>query len=312
MAETVITGLGLLIPGGRCPGFLRKSGALSYAEDVDLKPRFDEKLFRRIRGCDRASELAVKGALLALEAAGCRDPAFRSDRAGVVMGNGTATDAVNLEFLSRLLDRGPSRARPGIFPYTTSCMPAGMTAIMFGLEGPTATFSYGKTASLQALEYASALIERNKADFMLAGGICALNDRLENILRDLNFRPVELSAFAVLEERSKALNRGAKIICSVGERVSFFGGGDFSEMGDFDVTVARNGASAAILSDDTEVFDISALFGDVFEAAGLLGVCMSAALMEEKTSGKTVVVSRNDSGQTDMAVLIKGAQDPSS
>jgi 3-oxoacyl-(acyl-carrier-protein) synthase len=65
---------------------------------------------------------------------------------------------------------GPRFVDATLFPNTVINSPAGFVSIFFGLGGPNTTIADGAASSLAALDYASTLLRRGRADAVLAGG----------------------------------------------------------------------------------------------------------------------------------------------
>lgn len=193
---------------------------------------------RRARRLDRCSQLAIVAGRLALEDAAL-DPAREDrDRVGVMMG--TALGGVSLAETQhqRFLAGGLRSVDPGlaltVFAGASSCN----LAIDFGLSGPNVTNGMSCASGAIAIGEAFRTIQRNEADAMLAGGaeaplapltfgafslIRAMSTRNEDPAtasrpfdrhRD-GFVMAEGAAVLVLEERDRALARGAPVYAEV-------------------------------------------------------------------------------------------------
>ncbi len=193
---------------------------------------------RRARRLDRCSQLAIVAGRLALEDAAL-DPAREDrDRVGVMMG--TALGGVSLAETQhqRFLAGGLRSVDPGlaltVFAGASSCN----LAIDFGLSGPNVTNGMSCASGAIAIGEAFRAIQRNEADAMLAGGaeaplapltfgafslIRAMSTRNEDPAtasrpfdrhRD-GFVMAEGAAVLVLEERDRALARGAPVYAEV-------------------------------------------------------------------------------------------------
>ena len=197
---------------------------------------------RRARRLDRFSQFSIAATRLALEDAHL-DPAREDrDRIGAMMGTalgGVAyAEAQSRTFYLesyRAVDPGLAL---GVFPGAASCN----IAIEFGLTGPNSTNGMSCASGTIAIGDAYRAIERGDADAMVAGGaeaplapLCfgafaliramsTRNDDPEHASRPFDagrdgFVMGEGAAVLVLEERERALARGAPVyaeICGYG------------------------------------------------------------------------------------------------
>ncbi len=205
--------------------------------DFDPEAYFDRKDTRRM---DRFTQFFMVSTLQALEDAGIafepEDPAAR--RAGVIIGAGIGGMLTFVEGVDVLRDRGPSRINPLTIPKLISNMGAGMASIHFNLMGPTNCTVTACSASANAIGDATEIIRRGAAEVMVAGGseavICEFavgsfnsskalstnNDDPAGASRPFDadrdgFVLGEGGSTLILEERERALARGAKIYAEV-------------------------------------------------------------------------------------------------
>lgn len=193
---------------------------------------------RRARRLDRCSQLALAAGRLALEDAALDPVREDRDRVGVMMG--TALGGVSLAEAQhgRFLAGGLRAVDPGValtvFAGAASCN----LAIDFGLTGPNVTNGMSCASGAIAIGEAFRAIARDEADVMLAGGaeaplapltfgafalIRAMSTRNDDPAaasrpfdRDRDgFVMAEGAAVLVLEERSRALARGAPVYAEV-------------------------------------------------------------------------------------------------
>jgi len=197
---------------------------------------------RRVRRLDRFSQFAVAATRLALEDARL-DPAREDrDRLGAMMGtalggvaHGEAQSRVFYQDGYRSVDPGLAL---GVFPGAASCN----VAIEFGLTGPNSTNGMSCASGTIAIGDAFRAIARGEADVMVGGGaeaplaplcfgafalIRAMSTRNDDPARASRpfdagrdgFVMGEGAAVLVLEERGRALARGAPVyaeICGFG------------------------------------------------------------------------------------------------
>lgn len=155
-------------------------------------------------------------------------------RAGVLLGTGIGGIISFQENHSTILERGPDRVSPYAITQIISNMAAGHASIAFHLFGPNIATVTACAASANAIGDAAEIIRRGDADVMVAGGaeaaVCeyavaafakskALSTRNEDpagacrpfdLGRD-GFVLAEGAAVLILEERERAVGRGAKI-----------------------------------------------------------------------------------------------------
>ncbi|MGE0553507.1 MAG: beta-ketoacyl-ACP synthase II [Gemmatimonadales bacterium] len=193
---------------------------------------------RRAKRLDRCSQFAVAAGRMAVEDAGLALEREDRERIGVMMG--TALGGVSLAEAqhTRFLEGGLRAVDPGValtvFAGSSSCN----LAIEFGLTGPNLTNGMSCASGAIAIGEAFRAIQRDEADVLLAGGaeaplapltfgafalIRAMSTRNSDPTtasrpfdRDRDgFVMAEGAAVLVLEERSRALARGAPVYAEV-------------------------------------------------------------------------------------------------
>ena len=260
---------------------------------------------RRVRRLDRFSQFAVAATRLALEDARL-DPAREDrDRLGAMMGtalggvaHGEAQSRVFYQDGYRSVDPGLAL---GVFPGAASCN----VAIEFGLTGPNSTNGMSCASGTIAIGDAFRAIARGEADVMVGGGaeaplaplcfgafalIRAMSTRNDDPARASRpfdagrdgFVMGEGAAVLVLEERGRALARGAPVyaeICGFGltndahhmtaplpdgsqaaraMRIALAG----AAVPPSDVGYVNAHGSSTPLNDPTETAAVKAVFGD--------------------------------------------------
>jgi 3-oxoacyl-[acyl-carrier-protein] synthase II len=193
---------------------------------------------RRAKRLDRCSQLALSAGRMALDDAGLDLAREDRDRIGVMMG--TALGGVSLGEAQHtlFLSGGLKAVDPGValtvFAGASSCN----LAIDFGLTGPNVTNGMSCASGAIAIGEAFRAIQREEADLMLAGGaeaplspltfgafaliraMSTRNDEPEQASRPFDkdrdgFVMAEGAVVLVLEERSRAVARGAPIYAEV-------------------------------------------------------------------------------------------------
>lgn len=161
----------------------------------------------------------------------------------------TATDMKVLETISERNDQDiraneilPSNLRPTLFLAQLSNLLAGNISIVHKVTGSSRTFMGEEMAGVAAVETAVRRIKADQGDLFLVGG--AFNSEREDILLNFElgamllqgahksvweravgsansgFVPASIGAFLVLEEKSRAQERGAKQYAEIGEVLS--------------------------------------------------------------------------------------------
>jgi 3-oxoacyl-[acyl-carrier-protein] synthase II len=192
---------------------------------------------RSLRRMDRASQMSVAAARLALDDAGLRIEGDGA-RAGAMIATGNGGSETFEQHHRALLDRGPDRASPMMVPVMIVSMPAGHVSMQLGLRGPTGCVVTACASANHGIGDAAATIRRGAADVMLAGGteagvtafcmagldatraLSRRNDDPQRASRPYDagrdgFVAAEGAGVLVLESLDHARGRGAEIVCEV-------------------------------------------------------------------------------------------------
>ncbi|HYU29536.1 MAG TPA: beta-ketoacyl-ACP synthase II [Gemmatimonadales bacterium] len=207
------------------------------AEIPDFRPQ-DHLDAKRAKRLDRFSQLAVTSARLALGDAEISPSKEDPDRIGTMMGSALGGVAFGESQVPRYLAEGPRGLDPSlalaVFCGAASCN----IAIEFGFTGPNATNAMSCASGTIAVGEAFHVVRDGRADVMLAGGaeapLAPLTFAAFSIIRAMSTRnddPARASrpfdagrdgfvmgegaAVLVLEERSRAVARGARIYAEV-------------------------------------------------------------------------------------------------
>ena len=207
------------------------------AEIPDFRPQ-DHLDAKRAKRLDRFSQLAVTSARLALADAQIEPRTEDGDRVGTMMGSALGGVAFAESQVHRYLADGPRGLDPSlalaVFCGAASCN----IAIEFGFTGPNATNAMSCASGTIAVGEAFHVVRDGRADVMLAGGaeaplapltfaafsnIRAMSTRNDDPARAS--RPFDASrdgfvmgegaAVLVLEERNRAIARGARVYAEV-------------------------------------------------------------------------------------------------
>ena len=216
---------------------------------------------REARRMARFSQLAVAAAIQAVGNAGLDITREDPYRVGVLLGNGNGGFPTLEENCRILADRGGMRMSPFFFPMVLPNMAAANVSQYVGAHGYNSTATTACAASNNAIGEALQAIRHGLADVMLAGGaeagisqlglagfavmraLSTRNDEPQRASRPFDadrdgFVPAEGAGVLVLEERERAISRGASILCELS------GFGVTSDAGHL-VQPQESGASAA-------------------------------------------------------------------
>jgi len=192
---------------------------------------------RRARHLDRSAQLALVAVREALEASKL-DPTSSPERIGVIHGTGIGGIGALAAGMDTLRGRGPDWVSPYTLPMTIPNMVAGEIAIEWGLRGPNFCTVTACAASAHAIAAAADLIRLGRADAMVCGGaeaavvdvsvagfaamkaLSTRNDDPTGASRPFDlgrdgFVLGEAAAALILEDREKALARGAPVLAEV-------------------------------------------------------------------------------------------------
>jgi beta-ketoacyl-acyl-carrier-protein synthase II len=206
---------------------------------------------QKINHLDRVTQFALAAASAAWTSAAIELKDQDKDRAGVCVGTGMGAANALEEGYIQLLDRDPDRIKPLTVLTVMNNAPAAHIAMQYGLRGPNLTFSCACSSSAVAIGEAYRQIKHGYADIMIAGGAEALLTfglfKAWDALRVLaiadqknpsaSCRPFsknrsglvlgEGAAMVMLEERDRAIQRGARIY---GEVVGYSSSNDPSHL----------------------------------------------------------------------------------
>jgi 3-oxoacyl-[acyl-carrier-protein] synthase II len=144
------------------------------AEAREFNPRdfMPPMKFRRL---SRVSRMAVAASIDALGDGGMEISADAAASTGVILGTGYGSTSQTDAFFVGLVKEGPEGANPSLFPDTVPNAPASQISIYHGLQGPNSTLSHNEVSGEQALAYAWRLLQEDRAEVILAGGVDELS-----------------------------------------------------------------------------------------------------------------------------------------
>ncbi len=186
--RVVVTGLGAVTPiGNDVPSawaalLAGRSGIgpVTRFDASDLKTRiaaevkdFDPTLYvdrKEARRMDRFLHFAAGAALQALADARFDMADFDPRRVGVLIGSGIGGAETLLEQYDILRERGPRRMSPFTVPALMLNSASAHISIMLGARGPNMGIASACATGAHSVGEAAAMIRRNDADAMIAGG----------------------------------------------------------------------------------------------------------------------------------------------
>jgi 3-oxoacyl-[acyl-carrier-protein] synthase II len=193
---------------------------------------------RRAKRLDRCSQFTISAARLALQDGGLDLAGEDRDRIGAMMGTALGGVAFAEREHGKYLAEGVRAVEPGlaltVFVGASSCN----LAIEFGISGPNITNGMSCASGAIAIGEAFRSIQRGEADLMLAGGaeapLSPLSYGAFAIIRAMSTRNddpgsasrpfdrgrdgfvmAEAAAVLLLEERERAIARGASVYAEV-------------------------------------------------------------------------------------------------
>lgn len=194
---------------------------------------------KRIKEGDRFIHLALGAAAQAVNEAGI---GALSDEDKELTGTFMGVGLCGLEVIERvketLMEKGPRKITPYFIPSTISNLAPGQISMRYGFKGPNYTTTSACSSGAHAIGEAFRWIQRGDIDIALAGGteatitglgvggftaMRALSERNEEPERASRpfdkgrdgFVMSEGAGVLVLEDRDRALKRGAKIYCEI-------------------------------------------------------------------------------------------------
>jgi 3-oxoacyl-(acyl-carrier-protein) synthase len=299
LRRAVITGIGPLCPNTVARGsfwkLLRDGAAGSSPESVRLGALWhrvpDSSVPRRggeLRQMDAIGRLALAAVDLAIADAELDPGDLPPDQIGVAFGSAYGCLSTNVQYLQGILTHGSRFGNPIVFQNTVPNAATGYMSLAYGLRGPTATFSSGRVAGMEALDFAvQQIVEGRVSAFVVASAECLSPELAESFVRRGHLsatgvaRPLdrrrdglllsEAACGLVVEEYQTARRRGAPFYAEI------LGVGHWSDAGP-DCSGAVSGAiddalhASRLTPDRVDVVFSSAngsIESDVWECRGL-------------------------------------------
>jgi 3-oxoacyl-[acyl-carrier-protein] synthase II len=191
-----------------------------------------------VRRMDRTTQMAVAAAGMALADAGLAEGGYDPYEIGVGIGTGMGGMRTMEDGHATFLEDGPRRVSPFLVAMMIPNMPSGQVSIQFGLRGPSRCIATACATGSDSIGEAFETVRRGSVPIMLAGGVeasitrfviaafcsCKVlsrrNDAPEQASRPFDrdrdgFVMGEGGGIVVLEDRERALARGARIYAEV-------------------------------------------------------------------------------------------------
>lgn len=193
---------------------------------------------KEIKKSDTFIHYAIAAAQFAVDDAKLEFDATEAERVGVIIGSGIGGLPLIEEMHSKLVEKGPGRVSPFFIPGLIVNLAAGQVSIRFGAKGPNSAPCTACATGAHAIGDSFKVIQRGDADVMICGGTEAVitplavagfaamralstrNDEPQRASRPWDaerdgFVMGEGSGILILEERERAIARGAKIYCEL-------------------------------------------------------------------------------------------------
>ena len=193
---------------------------------------------KEVKKSDTFIHYAIAAAQMAVTDASLDTTKEDGERVGVIIGSGIGGLPLIEEMHRKLLERGPSRISPFFIPGLIVNLAAGHISIRFGCKGPSNAPATACATGAHSIGDAMKIIQRDDADVMFAGGSEAVitplalggfaamralstrNDDPQHASRPWDkerdgFVMGEGAGILILEERERAIARGAHIYCEL-------------------------------------------------------------------------------------------------
>ena len=193
---------------------------------------------KEVKKCGRFIQFAIAATEMAVAASGFTVTPENATRVGVAIGSGIGGFEIIEREHQTLLERGPDRVSPFFILSAIVNLAAGQISVRLGAKGPNSAVATACTTGAHAIGDAFRLIQHGYADAMICGGseasitplgiagfaaMRALSTRNDEPQRASRPWDVERDGFVagegagvlILEERQRALERGAPILAEV-------------------------------------------------------------------------------------------------
>ncbi|MBU4376903.1 MAG: hypothetical protein KKD29_05425 [Candidatus Omnitrophica bacterium] len=310
--EIVVTGVCVLSSAGETAFALCERSVLekTITQQIDLCKYEKEvaSINTGPRELYRIQKLLLIAFLKASHMAGLGMELTSPERVGIFLGNSYGIEEFKTEFFRLYKKSDPALTSPTLFPFTTANALASWLAIQTGAKGPSLTFVSGSTASAEAILAACDALVAGECDIAFVGGTSVIDNNLSDEFYSSGFR-YESAGMLVLEKMNNVkLSKRKPIailkdlhstmftqkqvekikhkqsVLSVNDKMHGNFNKDCAEiiylgnnLGDTVFSCDRN--KPVITTEERKVFFLSDVIGNVFDAAGVLGVALGVDLL---------------------------------
>ncbi|MEU5717250.1 beta-ketoacyl synthase N-terminal-like domain-containing protein [Streptomyces sp. NPDC020403] len=300
-----VTGVGVALPGADSAAAL--VAATSPVGSVDPAEVLGKK---GLRYKDRATQLGLVAGLRVLTDAGLwRDGALTVDgnRVAVLVSSNLGNVDTACRVARTIADEGTRGLSPMDTPNASSNIIASEVAIKFGLHGPNLMVCNGPGSGLDALRWGAALLRSGRADQAVVIGVEPDNE----IVREFVGGPVADGGAALVLERSEAAEaRGATVHAVIGghTRVAGLASG-YERLAAAEPTPPTawfaSGAAAGALPAELPGHDLSAIWGELSGALGLVQAAAAIGGFRAGAHGPVCLVAGSDDDDGSAALVLR-------
>ncbi|WP_353855146.1 beta-ketoacyl-[acyl-carrier-protein] synthase family protein [Bacillus sp. Bos-x628] len=197
--------------------------------DIAYKKFINPKLLRKMDPISKQANVAVK---MALDSAKLKITNSNTEKVGLLFATGTGPIDTVEAFNRVVIEQGAQKANARLFPNTVMNAAAGNIGLNFKLKGPTSTICAGGVSAINALNYATNLIQQDLCTQVIVVSSDEFNEpmmagmsKIKGYLTDDEARPFdqnrsgnilgEGSVAFVIESLDHAKKRNAEILGEV-------------------------------------------------------------------------------------------------
>jgi 3-oxoacyl-[acyl-carrier-protein] synthase II len=299
--SSVITGTGIAAPG-----------VVTVARLLDAEPAPAESPFdvaavvgrKGLRYKDEATRLALAAACLALRDAGLppdsAGPDVLGDSAAVVVSSNLGNLDTVVAAAGTIAEHGVTGLSPMDLPNASCNVIPSSVAIWFGMRGANLMLCNGASSGLDAVHWASVLVDAGRAARVVVVGVEVDNVVVRSLVGSENL--FHGAVALVVEDAAAAARRGAPALAvpsgyrrAADPVASSSAVGAFGRPGLWLVPQGYTGPVPPFLR-DTPTHDLSAVVG---RASGALGVLQCAAAVSRLSAGQLTPVLSTAGGDAD-------------
>lgn len=306
--EIAVTGMCVLSSAGETALALCEHSLLKNKIEEHIDLSFYEKEINSVytgsRELYRIQKLLLAAFLKSAHMAGFEKGMTSPEMVSIFLGNSYGMEEFKYEFFRLYKKSSPVLTSPKLFPFTNANSLASWLAIQADAKGPSLTFVNGSTSSAEAVLAACDALVANECDVAFVGGVSITDNILSEEYCTAGFRH-ESAAMLVIEKASNVRSSGRKCIAILKDRQSktvtheqisnlednssslFFDNGVpihakqiihlVNNLGDNVFNCGKTGVRVS--GEKQEVFFLSDVVGNAFDASGALGIGLSIDLL---------------------------------